>query len=390
MTDYNTFGQVARMARLDAELSLRDAARKLKNPATSDPISPSYISKIERDHCEPPSANLIRQMAALYNIAPELLLQYAKIRTTEFLGEELQNNPEKLNLYRLTQDMSPEEIRAIIGKLMEGLPPEEQENLKAKFNTEFPREQRRRHMFAPRIKPKYLSRLVIRQIAIRVLAKFRITLATYKPCTPIEWIIERTRDVDLVPSDGPAMISSNGSPVVLGLTHWDNAGLRKVIEINEDLYDSDRTIDKYRLNFTLAHELWHAIEHLDLVGKKNRRETSIMYRAVAPSLALQASNKGPRKLKTDEDWQEWQADTFAAEILMPHWHVESEIQHRFGAPYLMCPRGMDSLEYASLVAEGRFSTGEQSQKSLNETYAVSRQAMAIRLTSLGLVRDDPN
>jgi len=398
MTDHNTFGEVAREARRNAGLGLRAAARRLRNPETGQPISPSYLSKIELDRVPPPSAALIRQMAAQYTIPAKDLLRHAQQKEAEFYAEDLRGSRELMQLFRLAEKLGTEQIRQLLRKLINEmeLPDDERQELKAKLNIDFERSIGKRGLFAAQIRPRVLSRLKIRGLAEDVLKEHGLHNDKYEPPTPIEEIIEATENVCLNPSNELDIVSTeDGSPVVLGVTHWDVDGLRKLIDVNETLFCSDRPVDRYRLNFTLAHEYWHAIEHLELVGQCKLR-TARMLRSASYVEAADAKQSHryrgwwerpnqPRRLRTPEDWQEWQADTFAAEILMPDWHVRKEFQRRFDATVARGPEGLDEREYAHRLAGSSILRNGRILKPLHEEYEVSRQSMAIRLLTLNLV-----
>ncbi len=96
--------------------------------------------------------------------------------------------------------------------------------------------------------------------------------------------------------------------------------------------------------------------------------------------------KTKRRLETHEDWQEWQAQYFASEILMPHRSVRSEFERRFNAAEVLTPARCSQCEFADELAGETFFSDGVIRRSLHEVFAVSRQAMAIRLCELGLVQ----
>ena len=98
MAETTTFGAIAKQARLNAELNLREAARRLE-------ISPSYLSKMELNKCDPPSAELIEEMAKLYEIGWEELARYAKERSQKLIGSETQAKEHLLQLFRVARDL---------------------------------------------------------------------------------------------------------------------------------------------------------------------------------------------------------------------------------------------------------------------------------------------
>ena len=99
--------------------------------------------------------------------------------------------------------------------------------------------------------------------------------------------------------------------------------------------------------------------------------------------------KTKRKLVTNEDWQEWQAQYFAAEIMMPHWSIRAEFERRLGADAAAVPSDCSREEWANEIAGAVFSRNGVEAKPLFELYDVSRQAMAIRLCELDLAQSTP-
>jgi transcriptional regulator with XRE-family HTH domain/Zn-dependent peptidase ImmA (M78 family) len=386
MSKHHTFGSAVMEARKNAGLTLREAARRMG-------LSPSYLSKIELDKTDPPSADVIRKLAALYGVPVQTLLVFAQERVRDVIGDEVRDNEGLFALYRVTNGMKPEEIFTLIGKLLNQLPPEEKERFEAKIKSQFPRLARGKSvLYAARVRPRILSKKQIRRMAETVLEEHGLTRETYRPPTPIEKIIEDTEGVHLFPSDSLEMrCERDGSPLVLGLTRWDIES-RRLIEINESLYDTDDDRMRNRLNYTLAHEYWHAIEHLPLMDRQSQREGGL-FRFNIDSRVLKEvtrpkwwEKKTKRRLETHEDWQEWQAQYFASEILMPHWSVRSEFERRFDAAEVASPDGYSQCEFADELAGKTLFSERIIRRPMHEVFAVSRQAMAIRLCELDLVQ----
>jgi Zn-dependent peptidase ImmA (M78 family)/transcriptional regulator with XRE-family HTH domain len=385
---YNSFGQAAMESRKLGGLSLREAARSLE-------VSPSYLSKIELDKSDPPSAEVIRSMATLYQVPVVELLKYAKERVRDVIGDDVRDNEGLFALYRVANGMKPDEIFSLIGKLLAQLPPDEKARYEAKIKSQFPRLSRgESFLYAPRVRPRFLSKVQIRSMAEGVLASHGITRENYMPPTPIEKIIEDTAGVYLHPSDSPEMrCEKDGSPVVLGLTRWDIDGQRRLIEINECLYDSEERRQRRRLNYTLAHEYWHAIEHLPLMDRPARQDGGMFRLNIdAPAASVQAGQRkkwweksAKRRFETNEDWQEWQAQYFASELLMPHWSIREEFSKRFASESGVASDEVSMRKLADQLAGEMMSSSEAWMEPLDDLFDVSRQAMAIRLLELGLV-----
>jgi Zn-dependent peptidase ImmA (M78 family) len=96
---------------------------------------------------------------------------------------------------------------------------------------------------------------------------------------------------------------------------------------------------------------------------------------------------GPRGLSTDEDWREWQANVFSSALLMPEWAVEAEFRQRLGSEAMVVDRCANSRDAALQVASQEVFESDVYDQSLAELFGVSRQAMAIRLLELGLVKE---
>jgi Zn-dependent peptidase ImmA (M78 family) len=222
----------------------------------------------------------------------------------------------------------------------------------------------------------------------------------YTPPTPVELLVDNEDGVlyriEELKSD------ARGNPLVLGLTGWDENGNRQIV-INSMLADSSRESDVHRFNFTLGHEFFHAIEHLPRVPREavapmartqlygalfvdgeRVRHRSAAARAV-DSWAGNAA--GPRGLTTDEDWREWQANVFSSSLLMPEWAVKAEFQVRLGTEDVAVDPPTNPRDFALQVAGERVFQSKIYDRSLADLFAVSRQAMAIRLLELGLVKE---
>ncbi|MBZ0299987.1 MAG: ImmA/IrrE family metallo-endopeptidase [Anaerolineae bacterium] len=127
-------------------------------------------------------------------------------------------------------------------------------------------------------------------------------------------------------------------------------------EISGLLFQEDDTIiigvnslhGRNRQRFTIAHELGHYVLHNDDMH---------IDRGYRIHLRSQLSSQA-------KDWKEIQANSFAAELLMPEEMLSNDLHGR-------------SIDYES---------DESLIKELADRYEVSQQAMIFRLTNLGLVR----
>ncbi len=93
----------------------------------------------------------------------------------------------------------------------------------------------------------------------------------------------------------------------------------------------------------------------------------------------------PERFQTSEHWREWQANHFAACILIPRFSLLREFEERFGTIQLAHPISKKKEAYAKEVARMNRPDNFGDTRSLSELYCVSNTAMAIRLTDLELI-----
>jgi Zn-dependent peptidase ImmA (M78 family) len=145
--------------------------------------------------------------------------------------------------------------------------------------------------------------------------------------------------------------------------------------------------------FTLAHELGHWILHRGLMIQA--RCQGNLFNPTVPDIVTLQRNVGSDARKEKQPTEEWQANTFAAYLLMPKAEVSVEFQKRYGSDSLVYQekRNQSSRfrsafstlrEYARCIA----GEGGENNSSLAETFGVSKESMAIRLEQLQLVVND--
>lgn len=140
---------------------------------------------------------------------------------------------------------------------------------------------------------------------------------------------------------------------------------RKQVLIDSHLAAASQT---GRRRFTLAHECAHQILFAF--------EDAAMQKARQAAYA-QRSSYSLRELKTKEDWNEWQADTLAAALLIPINKLKDvRCQMSQKEPIRCYGTKLDARSYADLNA-------------LCHTFLVSKSAMLIRLRQIGAVIDLP-
>lgn len=388
------FGGFAKAKRLQASMGLRQAARAMN-------VSPTYLSRVE-NNLDPPSAELIVRMSRLYAVNIEDLSARAKKRAAAARGSVIQVSPELTALYRIGSQLPAEEIDEILRAFLKkkNFSKEQIEKELAQLKAELPRidNNGRDGLFAAKAKPRFLSRTKLSQMACELLARRGISPESYSPPTPVELLAEAEPSIRY--RIDKLTCRQNGEPLLLGLTGWNETGEREIV-INSALAESTKKCDEHRFNFTLAHELFHAVEHLPRIAPEDR-VSAPQFRVCVAVIGQARSHRlssaeravtrwvtsvSPRLLSTDEDWREWQANAFASALLMPEWAVTKEFQRRVDTPRVVFSPDQNIRERALDIAGETIFENAIFEKSLSELFEVSRQAMAIRLLELGLVTE---
>lgn len=115
-------------------------------------------------------------------------------------------------------------------------------------------------------------------------------------------------------------------------------GGKKIISVNKGQHIN-------RKRFTIGHEICHLRHHSD---KSIHLDRNIFYRSDS---------------NASDDWREFEANRFAAALLMPISHIKEQIQQVAGSGYI----------------------GEEEIELLASKFKVSNQAMCIRLKDLNLI-----
>lgn len=134
-----------------------------------------------------------------------------------------------------------------------------------------------------------------------------------------------------------------------------------------------------RYRFTMGHEIghWQLHRHLFLA---DANQDSLFGASQEPSVICRAGEAKKPPI-------EWQADAFAGRLLMPREMVTRVWADANGGENLRFVGGND--EVASLPMRRRTQSGPKLTivREMAKTFNVSMQAMEIRLTAMGLVRD---
>ena len=208
-------------------------------------------------------------------------------------------------------------------------------------------------------KEKIASRAMDLMEAFQAVAGYRV-----KPPIPVEDIIERSLGLRLVYEDLGKVFGSND---VLGATYVAS----KVICINERLFEHS---SEGRLVFTCAHEAGHWVlhrQHVDVEGRCNLKGAAIVSRL--------SDEKAPI---------EWQADYFAACLLMPEKEIREAFQKVCAPEPFVINNVRNAVEEGARCEEPFVEQWPFIAAAMCEAGGfsnVSKQAMIIRLQDLGLL-----
>ena len=101
------FGAFVRQERKGREIGLREMAKKIG-------VSPTYLSKVERDEFPPPAEDKVRKIAEIFDIdVDELLALAGKISSD--LSEIIREHPRELSaLLRTTRGMTVDDVTRLV------------------------------------------------------------------------------------------------------------------------------------------------------------------------------------------------------------------------------------------------------------------------------------
>lgn len=395
MPEYTTFGDYVRALRVALKLGLREAAKLLD-------ISPGYLSRLEASEVRPPAGEKLHRFVRVYGADIHRLMELASTRAGEAMAADQAADPALQAFYRLAQDQTPDNQEKMLRGAIDALNlPEDQkvqllQTLRAALSRshgkDLPRLARGEDgMFAFDVKPRFLSATYIESIAERVLSGF--SQRDVPLPVPIEDVVDDFGpDIQLIvlPEIEGGYLQ-DGTPAVLGLSRWSKSGERRELVIHEDLYDAADSSARRLCRFTLAHELFHCLEHLSLVKDRTADcalKRQAMFVSLAPKLAARRwfdRKKPKRTLTTNEDWREWQANSFASAVLMPAAVLRTKFAE-VARTTQVTVSGSDRVEcVADEVARQPFIDAKGKLSSLVDHFNVNPHAMAIRLMALKLV-----
>ena len=217
------------------------------------------------------------------------------------------------------------------------------------------------------MKVPLLSKREITDVAERMLADFQKEEGhMIYPPIPVEDIIERHLNLNL---DYVAMETRPNEPAVLGAIYIHD----RLIKINTGM-TQDRNVG--RLAFTCAHEAGHWALHRRIVEAANRKEG-------CPPVILCRKKREYQPI-------EWQANYFAASLLMPEEAVIEGFKKAFGVDILFLHNIEETFsgfgDYYDPCADNWPFIADKVCR-YGGFLNVSKQAMIFRLQELGRVKN---
>ena len=167
------------------------------------------------------------------------------------------------------------------------------------------------------------------------------------PPIPVDNIVERLLNYQLCYEE----LNEN----ILGFLSIEN----KLVVINTHAND-------VRFTFTCAHEIGHWALHKDYL-KTDEKQIFLFDMEIKPSIICRSNGKGN---------EEWQADYFAASLLMPSMMFSKKYRETLDN-YGVHNESLDDFLYTQLVYE------------LAKIFDVSKQSVKIRIDNLGLQNNHP-
>ncbi len=103
------FGAYVRQERENREIGLREMAKKIG-------VSPTYLSKVERDEFLPPAEDKVRKIAEIFGIDVDELLALAG-KVSSDLSDIIREHPRELAaLLRTTKGMTADDVARLARK----------------------------------------------------------------------------------------------------------------------------------------------------------------------------------------------------------------------------------------------------------------------------------
>ena len=156
------------------------------------------------------------------------------------------------------------------------------------------------------------------------------------------------------------------------------------ILIDNSLLEQDQLM---RGRFTLCHEVSHWLLHRQMYMVDKNQISLFDYieeqrQPVIKCRTADIESTGRKRLVTDEDWIEWQADYMASALLMPKNAFSKVVREKFNSS------GMESGYYQIGTDFEKDLWVEVMAYELADLFEVSVAAARIRLKNLGFVREE--
>jgi Zn-dependent peptidase ImmA (M78 family) len=214
-----------------------------------------------------------------------------------------------------------------------------------------------------------LSRIDIEEIAELFLMFYSPTSLETPSPTPIESLIDSLKQNNKLSFSIANDLPVSEDSKVLGLTHLSD----KSIVISESILEQPIVF-----NYVVAHELGHLFLHTNkpVIDDKKRKIKNVI------------DNESnfiyiKRNLDSMHDWIEWQANSFAASLLLPHNMLKvklKEIQEEIGINRNRGIIYIEEKDYSKRDFDLVLSR-------LTKTFQVSKTVCQIRLHNLNLIHD---
>ncbi len=146
---------------------------------------------------------------------------------------------------------------------------------------------------------------------------------------------------------------------------------QKTIEINENLSDNEG-----RINFTAAHEVGHIILHVPFYNEKHGKDVSEHKIISRKDGGFEGTKKEP---------EEWQADKFAAFLLMPSVLVKKAFHKNYNKPVNVRRKSILQIFFPKPAFVKGYRIAEEVIRS-GKFDNVSKMAMLNRLIGMRLVK----
>ncbi len=353
--------------------------------------SPSWVSKVERN-IEKPGRETLLEIARMLNINADELFQLADQLAPDVEKTLVSQGPQVVGLLRTLKFLTPDQIQELEKKarVMKAEGPNAHvcdDDLRMSQSPVF---------LAARIQVPWLHDRDIEAAAFALRAAFASEQKAegnhivWPPICPATLVFEFLDPHHRLSLDTEADLGcdEDGFPI---------AGLMRVADNPKDggeIFIDKSIVGTPLYSFTLAHEIGHWILHQHHILRA-REQMSIFDERPAQTRTLHRNLQGGQSKLPPE---EWQANRFAAHLLMPADLLRTEFFRRYnGALDYRAQYRSDALfrrlytdkrlYSRHIAAEIRAHNG-QILKPLHELFGVSCLAMSIRLEELGFIHDD--